>query len=238
MNKFVALISGGKDSFFTIQTLLDLNYSLEACIYIKSGDIDSYMYQTAGQEIIDAYQTVLDVPLYIFETDKIAINKDLIYKETNEDEVEIIFNALSSLKKRHDFKFVSSGAIKSTYQLERVKNVCQRLNLIPLSPLFNRNQTELFNLINNTLDAIFVKIASSELDPSIIGKKLSEIQHLNFDNKCGEGGEYETLVLDAPFFRKRLNILSYDISCHPEELHKEQKNVFLLTNPKFEILPK
>ncbi|NOY11277.1 MAG: TIGR00289 family protein, partial [Archaeoglobi archaeon] len=30
-------------------------------------------------------------------------------------------------------------------------------------------------------------------------------------NVAGEGGEYESLVLDAPLYRKRIEILSYDV---------------------------
>ncbi|KRH91986.1 Rossmann-like alpha/beta/alpha sandwich fold containing protein, partial [Pseudoloma neurophilia] len=224
--------------FFTVQKLLDDGYTLVACLYIKSHDLDSFMYQTAGQDLVENYQHVLNVPFYIFETEKVAINKNLKYSKTENDEVEVMYRALDELKTKYDFQYVSAGAIKSEYQYERVKNVCSRLELQPLTPIYNQNQITLFNEIEKTLDAIFVKIATTDLNKSVIGKKLSAIKNLQIENKCGEGGEYETLVLDAPFFKKKLEILSYDIECHPEDIEKEFQTVFFLTKAKIQIIPK
>lgn len=238
MKNFVALISGGKDSFYTIQTLLEQGYTLVACVYIKSNDIDSYMYQTAGQEFIENYKNVLSVPLHIFETKNIAINKDINYSKTDNDEVEIMFEALSDLKSKYKFDFVSSGAIKSTYQLERVKNICDRLNLSPLSPLYNSDQNLLYEKIKEKLDAIFVRISSTDLDQSVIGKNISVISDVKIANKCGEGGEYETLVLDAPFFVRKIVINSFEVECHPEEINKSVKSAFFIKNIGFSLQEK
>lgn len=235
--KFVALISGGKDSFYSIDCLLRDGFILEACIHIKSSEIDSYMYQTAGQDLIHYYKNVLDVPVYIFDTNLNALNKELEYNETKNDEVEVIFESLQKIKEKHNFQYVCSGAIKSTYQYNRIKNVCDRLNLISLTPLFNLDQHVLFNSIRNTLTAIFVKIATSEISQSHIGQDISSISHFKIDNMCGEGGEYETLVLDAPFFKKKLKLRHFDIGYHPEEINKE-KTVFFLENASLELIDK
>jgi diphthamide synthase (EF-2-diphthine--ammonia ligase) len=44
----------------------------------------------------------------------------------------------------------------------------------------------------------------------------------------GEGGEYETLVLDAPFFKKRIEIIE------AEKIWKNQSGYFLITKAKLE----
>jgi diphthamide synthase (EF-2-diphthine--ammonia ligase) len=44
----------------------------------------------------------------------------------------------------------------------------------------------------------------------------------------GEGGEYETLVLDAPFFKKRIKIVK------AEKVWKNQRGTFLITEAELE----
>ena len=56
------------------------------------------------------------------------------------DEVEDLFELLSMVKEQYpDVQAVASGAILSNYQRLRVENVCQRLGLISLAYLWNRN---------------------------------------------------------------------------------------------------
>lgn len=118
-------------------------------------------------------------------------------------------------KKLHpDVKAVSIGAILSNYQRTRVENVCKRLNLISLAYLWNRDQKDLLEeMISQNLHAIIIKVSTFGLDKSHLGKSLIEIkEHLFKINKlydinlCGEGGEYETLVLDCPIFQKKIKM--------------------------------
>lgn len=230
MKNFVGLVSGGKDSFYTIELLKQQNYNLIALIYIKSGEIDSYMYQTVGHEMIPYYKQVLDVPIYIFDTDKKAINQDKEYAFTRDDEVEVIYSNLKDLQKNQKFNYVSVGAIKSQYQYSRIQNVCERLNLNVLAPLFNLDQRNVYESILKCMEVVFVKVACTNLGKSVVGKRLSVIKDMKIDNWCGEGGEYETIVLDAPFFKKRLEIKNFDVLNHPEDENKEQRVFFMKIN--------
>lgn len=234
MKRFVGLISGGKDSFYTIELLKREKYDLVALVYIKSAEIDSYMYQTVGHEMIPFYRQVLNVPIYTCETNRKAINTDKEYTTTPEDEVEVIYEYLSQLQKNVAFECVSVGAIKSYYQYNRIKNVCDRLNLGVLAPLFNLEQRAIYDAIIECMDVVFVKVACTNLGREIVGRKLNVIKGMEMDNWCGEGGEYETAVLDAPFFEKRLVIKDYEIVHHPEEEDKE-KTVFLMKINEVEV---
>lgn len=65
--KFVALISGGKDSVFNIMKMQAEGYELTALanLYpVEDKEIDSYMYQTVGHEMIDRIAECLEKPLY------------------------------------------------------------------------------------------------------------------------------------------------------------------------------
>jgi diphthine-ammonia ligase len=63
------------------------------------------------------------------------------------------------------------------------------------------------------LDIRLVQVAAEPLGPELLGRRLdlgllSKIEGLGQPHRgvhpAGEGGEYETLVVDAPFFQHRL----------------------------------
>lgn len=77
-----------------------------------------------------------------------------------------------------------------------------------LAYLWQRDQPELLQeMIDYPLHAIIIKIASYGLKPQHLGKSLAELQDYFMKmkeecgmNVCGEGGEFESLVLDCPLF--------------------------------------
>ncbi|KAM0680890.1 hypothetical protein COBT_004144, partial [Conglomerata obtusa] len=197
-----------------------------------SKNIDSFMYQSIGSEIIEAYSKCLNVPLYTHNTSSKCLNQDLKYTKTKNDEVEDLFKAIYDVKLQTEFDAVSSGAILSEYQKNRVENVCNRLGLSSLTPLWNMDQEKLLNdMINCGLDAKIVKIAADGFEKECVGFNLTQMKskiesfrrkgksfYFNF---CGEGGEYESMVCYAPWFKKRILIEEYDICMHPEEKEKD-----------------
>lgn len=224
--KFVALISGGKDSLYNVVECVKHGHELVALANIypeddNSEDIDSFMYQTIGHNLIQHYDKLLQVELFREKTCGKAKNELLTYEETSEDEVEDMFKLLSRVLKAHpDVMGVSCGAIASNYQRNRVINVCKRLSLKPLFMLWGREQNELMiEMINYFTDAIIIKVSSLGLDERHLGLNIQDVfSHLKAMNKkyginvCGEGGEYETIVLDAPIFKKyRLSIVNLKI---------------------------
>ncbi|XP_066929752.1 uncharacterized protein [Clytia hemisphaerica] len=101
---------------------------------------------------------------------------------------------------------------------------CNRLELKSLAYLWQRNQDELLDeMIAAEVTAILIKVASLGLKPCHLGQTLHEMrQSLHrmkkecFLNVCGEGGEYETLVLDCPLFIKTIVIDESTVVTHEE----------------------
>lgn len=61
---------------------------------------------------------------------------------------------------------VSCGTIVSSYQRFRVENVCERLGLVPLTYLWQRDRAELLReMIDAGVNAVLVKVAGAGLDP-------------------------------------------------------------------------
>lgn len=228
--KYLALVSGGKDSIYSIHRLQRDGHQLAGLLYMKSsGEYqDSYMYQTVGSEIVQLLGECLDVPIFVHETGCRSINQDLTYKEEDGDEVEDLYIAVRRIRECLDFQGVSSGAILSRYQKNRVEHICRRMDLCSLAPLWERPQKELLaEMVSEGIEARIVKVASSCLGKECLNMGLREVyEHLEKNsgsdpNFCGEGGEYESIVVDCPMFRKRIRIDEYEICGHPEETDRE-----------------
>ncbi|KCV67989.1 hypothetical protein H696_05455 [Fonticula alba] len=180
--------------------------------------MDSYMFQTIAHSAIPLYEECLahaGVPLFREPITGRPVQTAMDYAAATEaDEVEDLFRLLSRVKDAiPSLQAVCSGAILSDYQRLRVENVCRRLDLVPLAPLWALPQAALVpRMIAAPLDAVLVKVAAMGLVPrrhlgmtlSAIWPTLMRLGDMYGLNVAGEGGEYETLVLDAPFFSRRI----------------------------------
>ncbi|EEB09344.1 endoribonuclease [Schizosaccharomyces japonicus yFS275] len=225
--RVVALISGGKDSCFNMMNCVQQGHEIVALANLypqtNTDEIDSYMYQTVGHNVIPLYADCMGVPIYREPITGKTIDQNLSYQKTDNDETEDLFRLLKRVKTEHpEVEAVSVGAILSNYQRTRVENICQRLGLVSLSFLWNRDQRELLEeMVQSELHAILIKVAAIGLNDRDLGKSLAEMQqklltlHSRFDlHPCGEGGEYETLVLDCPLFKKRLDLVDREVIQH------------------------
>ncbi|KAG6911219.1 hypothetical protein DXG01_003086 [Tephrocybe rancida] len=189
-------------------------------------ELDSYLYQTVGQDAIELVARALDVPLYRRVITGNAVEQGSEYGSRSStgvnaiegDETEDLL-ALLSESDHPDVLGVSVGAILSNYQRVRVEHVCRRLGLTPLCYLWNRDQGELFDeMISAGMEAILIKVAGIGLTTKHLGKTLAEMQptlvKLNQQygaHICGEGGEYESLTLDCPLFKNRIILCAFSL---------------------------
>ncbi|CAF0732038.1 unnamed protein product [Adineta ricciae] len=204
--RVVALISGGKDSTYNMIECVRHGHEIIALANLHPkediDELDSYMYQSVGHEIIDLIAKAMNLPLYRAEIKGDAQTTDKEYHQP-----------VTGDEDKHAVEAVSVGAIFSEYQNNRVANVCQRLNLQVLAYLWQRNQHELLNeMINANVQAILIKTAALGLHPrKHLGKTIAEMRPILEElaekygiNVCGEGGEFETLTLDCSLFKQRI----------------------------------
>ncbi|KAJ4344701.1 uncharacterized protein N0V89_012445 [Didymosphaeria variabile] len=230
----IALISGGKDSFFSILHCLANGHRLVALANLHppeggDEDINSFMYQTVGSSLVSLYGQVLDVPLYRQEIRGSAVIHDRDYREQQDDETEDLVPLLEDVMQHHpEANAVSTGAILSTYQRTRVENVALRLGLTPLSFLWQYPflppylQSSLLTDMHVVgQNSKIIKVASGGLDESFLGENVADPRTVSRMKKAlgrfsengdgalvGEGGEFETLVVDGPslLWKKRLEV--------------------------------
>jgi uncharacterized protein (TIGR00290 family) len=86
--------------------------------------------------------------------------------------------------------------------------VTERLGLKLFAPLWKMDPLTLMREVAKRLDAMIVVCAADGLGENILGKKIDEkiidvllsVQKSRRIHLAGEGGEYESLVLNAPCF--------------------------------------
>ncbi|KZT62931.1 hypothetical protein CALCODRAFT_526295 [Calocera cornea HHB12733] len=240
--KFVALLSGGKDSCYNISHCQKHGHELVCAATLSppqgKDEIDSFMYQTVGQDAIEIVAHALGVPLVRRTIEGQAVEQGSEYGTragTSQiraeeqgvlgDETEDMFELLTQVKEQFpDVQAVSVGAILSSYQRVRVEHVCRRLGLTPLAYLWQRDQVELLQeMVDSGVNAILIKVAGIGLTPQHLGKSLAEMQptllklhRLYGAHPCGEGGEYETLTLDCPSFQQQIELIETETVIHSD----------------------
>ena len=247
----IGLISGGKDSFFSLLHCMANNHQVVALANLyppnissfmnEREDLNSFMYQTAGHGIIPLYSEALNLPLYrqviqgsalnqakeYFNTSRRRTSHESQHSATNadEDETESLMPLLRKVVRAHPTaNAICSGAILSTYQRTRIESVARRLELVPLCYLWQYPSLPppspgglLDDMAAAGFDIRLVKVASGGLDENLLWKNLTKpvvrakVQKAvaRFGGSVlGEGGEYETLVVDGstPFWKKSIEI--------------------------------
>ena len=110
---------------------------------------------------------------------------------------------------------IVTGAVASSYQRQRIDVVCGELGLEHVSPLWGRERVGLLNeMLRSGMVIVFSAVAAQGLDRGWLGGKLDRqavdrlvgLRDRFGVDPCGEGGEYESLVLDAPWFRYRIEV--------------------------------
>jgi len=137
-------------------------------------------------------------------------------KGEKEQELNDLTPGLGKLKKSLGIDTVVSGALASEYQRTRIDNVCQKLELKSIAPLWHKNQEQLVReQVESGFQIMITACNALGLDEKWLGKKLeaSDLPKLvALSKKYGlnvafEGGEAETFVLAAPIFKTPLTIV-------------------------------
>ncbi|KAI1103338.1 adenine nucleotide alpha hydrolases-like protein [Jackrogersella minutella] len=119
-------------------------------------DLNSFMYQTVGHQVIPLYAQATGLPLFRQSILGTAVDNGISYQDPDghhqdEDETESLIPLLSAVLKAHpEVNALCSGAILSTYQRTRVESVALRLGLNPLAYLWQYPALPLIT-VNSTI---------------------------------------------------------------------------------------
>jgi predicted ATP pyrophosphatase (TIGR00289 family) len=193
--RLAALVSGGKDSMLALHRASE-EHRIVCLVSIIPENLDSYMFHTSNLHMLDAIAFCLQLPIY-----------KILTSGEKEREVDDLTKALKVLK----IDGIVIGGIESEYQRSRFQKVCDELNIELVAPLWHEKPEKIMSEITK-FDVMIVKVAAMGMDESWLGKKIDRrtVEELKILNRkygvhlAGEGGEYETLVLNAPLYTKRI----------------------------------
>jgi diphthine-ammonia ligase len=205
--KLALLLSGGKDSVYSGYIAKKAGNELACAITMISKNKDSFMFHTPSIEKTKKQAEVMGIPFVAHETSGIK-----------EEELEDLEDALILAKKDYHITGIVTGAIKSVYQASRIQKIADKLNLKCFNPLWKSSEIEyLQELIDNDFKVIIVGVFAYPLDKSWLGREIDsefikEVKDLEdkYDiHPAGEGGEFETFVLNCPLFKHELKVKSF-----------------------------
>ncbi len=209
--RICALLSSGKDSVYALYLMQKMNYAVVCTATVLSENKDSYMYHTPAISFAKRQSESMGLPFLSATT---AGNK--------EEELAALKDVLLRAIQEHHIDGVVSGALFSNYQRERIELVCEELGLQVFAPLWHLDQEmEVREILDAGFSFVLSKVAADGLDRSWVGRVIT---HIDVDilasrlglNVAGEGGEYESLVINGPNFSYPLSLEGLDIVCEKE----------------------
>ena len=199
------LFSGGKDSTYSAYLTKKEDYEICCLISIISENPESYMFHTPSIDKVREQAKVMDIPLVIVKT-----------KGEKEKELKDLERAIEGAVRDFGIEGIVSGAVESVYQASRIQKICNNLDLECFNPLWQKGQIELLeDLIRERFEIVLSGVFAYPFDEKWLGRKIDrdflkemKIMQKKFGiSPSGEGGEFESLVLYCPLFKKKLKII-------------------------------
>ncbi|HOT94202.1 MAG TPA: diphthine--ammonia ligase [Methanoregulaceae archaeon] len=205
---YAVLSSGGKDSILACQKALDAGLDVGFMVAVRPRNPDSYMFHSANLDAVAVIASAAGMKYVEIPTE-------------GEKEVELgdLEEGLSTL----GCDGIVTGAVESAYQRDRLAGITRRLGLELVAPLWHMDPHALLCEVAERLHAIIVVTAADGLDASFLGARidaaligrLRRVAAVHQIHLAGEGGEYETLTLDAPFYRHPVRYESAEVIERP-----------------------
>jgi diphthine-ammonia ligase len=202
------LFSGGKDSTLALHLAAEKE-EVVCLITILSKNKESFMFHTPNIDITALQAEALGLPQITKTTEG-----------EKEKELSDLEDAIAEAARKFQIEGIVTGAVESAYQAERVQRICNRLGLWCFNPLWKHDQKALLEeLLKKQFKVIISGVFAYPLDEKWLGKqidtqlidRLVDLQQKYGLSPSGEGGEIETTVLDAPLFKKKIDVLDYSI---------------------------
>lgn len=201
--KVAVMYSGGKDSTMALKYALDKGWKVKTLISVKPRSTESFLYQYATVEWTKLSSEALGIPVIHMRSEKIGPKEEA-------DELENVFRNLGV-----DAILVGGVGLQKT-QIREWRRVAKNFGIKMMVPYQSLTSEELFEkTVNSGFDIMLTDVASDGLGPEWLGRKLSKSSFEEFRQLSkefgfdilGEGGYYNTFVVDGPIFKKKIEFI-------------------------------
>jgi diphthine-ammonia ligase len=202
------LFSGGKDSTLALHKAAE-KAEVVCLITLVSENKESYMFHTPNINLTVLQAEALCLPLI-----------RVVTAGRPEEELNDLEKAITQAINDFQITGVVTGAVESVYQATRIQRICNLLDVWCVNPLWKKNQKEILDeTVAEGFKSIISGVFAYPFDKTWLGKQINEDligQLVILSNEyslspSGEGGEIETTVLDAPLFKKKIEVLASEV---------------------------
>lgn len=190
--------SGGKDSCLAYYRAFKEGYKIKNLVNFISKKYKRCCFHGIEAGLIKLQAELIGIPL--------------VQKEVTDDmeQYEKEFkDAVSSIKNTDAMVFGDIYLDEHKYWVDRV---CNDLGIIPVEPLWNEDTSDILKeFIGLGFKAVIVSCQADKFNKDFVGRYIDWdlVDELKAKNicPCGENGEFHTLVVDGPIFKRRIEIL-------------------------------
>jgi diphthine-ammonia ligase len=195
---YISSWSGGKDSCLAAYLAPGQGYKISHLVNFISQEFKRVSFHGTEARMIQLQSQAIGIPLL----------QKLTTWESYEQEFK---EAVRSLLPK-GIKGMVFGDIYLDEHKEWVERVCGELGIEAIEPLWKKSTEEIFtDFVDAGFEAVIVSAQAGLIDQSWVGQRLDRkfLAYLKTRNVdlCGENGEYHTLVVNGPLFKRRIEII-------------------------------
>ncbi len=195
------LYTGGKDSTYALHLAFLQGLEIRVLASIVPMYEYSMLYHKPRYDLLKLQAESMGFPI------------EFLILESPDREEEVLYNLLGFLREKYGVEVVVTGSVLSDYQRMRFSMVAEEVGLDVFNPLWRFDQEKyIIELVEHGIEFIIVSINTYGLPPSFMGRVITledvyeiiELARKYGFNPSFEGGEAETLVVNAPLFHKKI----------------------------------
>ncbi|WP_049893822.1 diphthine--ammonia ligase [Salinarchaeum sp. Harcht-Bsk1] len=217
---WASLFSGGKDSSWACYRALEEGLPVERLVTVHPGE-DSYMYHVPATDLAELAAESIGIELVEVDPGDLDAAETVDSGAQGDAELEPLEAALAELDADLEasgdggLAGITAGAIESEFQTSRIEAMAERLDVELFAPLWQRDPEELAaEMLDAGFEIRIIQVAAAGLGEDWLGRTLDrealdELRELGTEygvHLLGEGGEFETLVVDGPHMDRRIEL--------------------------------
>jgi diphthine-ammonia ligase len=189
--------SGGKESCLACYKAMQEGHELASLLTMVTTTGSYTRSHRVSRELLMVQSRAIGIPLHQRRASWDTYEREFV-------------KALTSLKRQG----VEGGIFGDLFLREHrewVERVCTETGIVPLLPLWGMDGKDLLcEFIEAGFEAIVIAVRNHIMNDHWLGKRVDgefmEQMEKGGVDVCGENGEYHTLVVDGPIFRRRIDI--------------------------------
>lgn len=211
---WIGLFSGGKDSSYALFSATNSGYHVGQLLTMHPGS-ESYLFHRPATSITGLMAESMELPITHRRMPDSTDEANATSTERGDAEAEALADAIAEILElsTEPVTGIISGAVESRFQFDRLEALCSTFDLDHIAPLWQCETHETMTaMVEQGFDVRIIAVAAEGLDETWLGRQIDQetvdrLHALETDvgiHPMGEGGEYETIVVDSPLYSHRI----------------------------------